>query len=74
MKEAYLYEKRDKGRVQCFLCNHRCLIKDGARGICGVRENREGTLISLVYGKVIARHVDPIEKKPLFHFLPGSRS
>ena len=74
MKEAYLYEKMDGGRVRCFLCNHRCLIKEGAKGICSVRENREGTLISLVYGKVIANHVDPIEKKPLFHFLPGSNS
>lgn len=74
MKEAYLYEKMDNNRVRCVLCNHRCLIKDGGKGICGVRENRNGTLASLVYGKVIARHVDPIEKKPLFHFLPGSRS
>lgn len=74
MKEAYLYEKMEENRVRCLLCNHRCLIKDGDRGICGVRQNRDGTLISLVYGKVIARHVDPIEKKPLFHFLPGSRS
>lgn len=74
MKEAYLYEKMDGGRVRCFLCNHRCLIKEGAKGICSVRENRDGVLISLVYGKVIARHVDPIEKKPLFHFLPGSNS
>jgi pyruvate formate lyase activating enzyme len=74
MKEAYLYEKMENQRVRCFLCNHRCLIKEGARGICGVRENQRGTLVSLVYGKVIARHVDPIEKKPLFHFLPGSRS
>ncbi len=74
MKEAYLYEKMENQRVRCFLCNHRCLIKEGARGICGVRENQGGTLVSLVYGKVIARHVDPIEKKPLFHFLPGSRS
>ncbi len=74
MKDAYLYEKLDAGRVRCHLCAHRCLIKEGGRGICGVRENRGGTLVSLVYGKVIARHVDPIEKKPLFHFLPGSRS
>ena len=74
MKEAYLYEKMDKNLVRCILCNHRCLIKDGSKGICGVRQNRNGTLVSLVYGKVIARHVDPIEKKPLFHFLPGSRS
>jgi pyruvate formate lyase activating enzyme len=50
------------------------LIKDGLKGICGVRENRGGTLFSLVYGQVIARHVDPIEKKPLFHFLPGTSS
>ncbi|MBW1805646.1 MAG: AmmeMemoRadiSam system radical SAM enzyme, partial [Deltaproteobacteria bacterium] len=50
------------------------LIKEGSKGICGVRENRAGTLISLVYSQVVARNVDPIEKKPLFHFLPGSRS
>jgi pyruvate formate lyase activating enzyme len=74
MKEAYLYEKLEDQKVRCFLCNHRCVIKDGATGLCGVRENRGGTLVSLVYGKVIARHVDPIEKKPLFHFLPGTRS
>ena len=74
MKEAYLYEKMNDSSVRCFLCNHRCLIKEGSRGICQVRENRDGALISLVYGKVIARHVDPIEKKPLFHFLPGTNS
>ncbi len=74
MKEAYLYEKLENERVRCLLCNHRCLIKNGAKGICGVRENSSGKLISLVYGKVIARHCDPIEKKPLFHFLPGTRS
>jgi len=74
MKEAYLYEKLDNARVKCHLCSHGCLIKDGAKGICNVRENREGTLFTLVYGKVIAMNVDPIEKKPLFHFLPGSRS
>ena len=74
MKEAYLYEKENTNRVRCLLCHHRCLIREGAKGICGVRENQNGTLISLVYGKVIARHVDPIEKKPLFHFLPNSSS
>jgi pyruvate formate lyase activating enzyme len=74
MKEAYLYEKLDNARVKCHLCGHGCLIKDGGKGICGVRENREGMLVTLVYGKVIAMNVDPIEKKPLFHFLPGSRS
>jgi len=73
-KEAYLYEKMENKRVRCFLCNHGCVIGDGGKGLCGVRENRGGTLESLVYGKVIARNVDPIEKKPLFHFLPGSRS
>ena len=74
MMEARLYEKQKENLVRCFLCNHHCLIKENKRGICGVRENREGTLVSLVYGKPIAAHVDPIEKKPLFHFLPGSTS
>ncbi len=74
MKEAYLYEKMDDSRVRCFLCNHKCLIKEGTKGICGVRENHGGRLMSLVYGKVIAKRPDPIEKKPLFHFLPGSNS
>jgi len=74
MKEARFYERLDEGRVKCHLCCHYCVIKPGRRGRCGVRENRNGTLFSLVYGKIIARHVDPIEKKPLFHFHPGSRS
>ena len=72
--EAYLYESLKDNEVKCNLCNHRCNIKSGRRGICGVRENRAGILETLVYGKVIARHIDPIEKKPLFHFLPGSLS
>lgn len=70
--EASFYTKRDKNAVLCHLCRQRCLIEDGARGLCGVRENREGILYSLVYGKPVARHVDPIEKKPLFHLAPGS--
>lgn len=74
MKEAMFYEKVGEGKVKCGLCRFRCLIPDGNRGICGVRENQAGTLYTLVYGKAIAEHVDPIEKKPLFHFLPGSRS
>jgi len=74
MKEAMLYAKRDDGKVSCFLCSHRCVIAEGKRGVCNVRLNRNGTLFTLAYGKVIARHVDPIEKKPLFHFLPGSFS
>jgi pyruvate formate lyase activating enzyme len=72
--EAYLYESLEDNKVKCNLCNHRCVLKGGRRGICGVRENRDGNLKTLVYGKVIARHIDPIEKKPLFHFLPGSLS
>jgi pyruvate formate lyase activating enzyme len=73
MIEAMFYEKLDKGLVNCNLCSHRCRkIADSKRGICGVRENRDGTLYSLVYGKPVARSVDPIEKKPLFNFLPGS--
>jgi len=74
MKEAYLYKKLEDKKVRCHLCNHRCIITEGQRGACGVRENHSGTLVSLVYGKVIAAHCDPIEKKPLFHFLPGTRS
>jgi len=67
-------EAREGNKVQCSLCCHRCLISPGKRGICAVRENRDGTLYSLVYDKVIAQNIDPIEKKPLFHFQPGSIS
>ncbi len=70
--EAYLYERLEENKVRCNLCSHRCVIKDGRRGICQVRENEAGLLKTLVFGKLIARHVDPIEKKPLFHFLPGT--
>ncbi|MDH5439385.1 MAG: AmmeMemoRadiSam system radical SAM enzyme [Candidatus Bathyarchaeota archaeon] len=72
MREAMFYSKLEGNAVHCGLCSHRCTISEGKRGICGVRENKDGTLYSLVYGKVVARHVDPIEKKPLFNFLPGS--
>ena len=72
--EAYLYEPLKEKKVKCNLCSHRCIIKDGKRGICGVRENQGGILETLVYGKLIASHIDPIEKKPLFHFMPGSLS
>ena len=72
MEEARLYEKLSNDRVRCHLCAHRCTIADGKKGICQVRENREGTLYTLVYGRTIARHVDPVEKKPLFHFYPGT--
>jgi len=74
LKEAQLYQKKDDKKVQCLTCAHGCVINPGKRGICGVRENRDGKLYSLVYGKAIALHVDPIEKKPLFHFYPGTPS
>lgn len=74
VKEAMLYEKLDGQHVRCALCSHRCRIAPAKRGICGVRENREGTLFSLVYGSVIAASVDPVEKKPLYHLYPGSDS
>ena len=74
MKEALFYERQGNTQVRCGLCRFRCLISDGARGVCAVRENHGGTLYSLVYGKLCTEHVDPIEKKPLFHVMPGSRS
>jgi len=74
MKEALFYEKLGEDRVQCHLCPHECKISPDRVGICGVRENRAGTLYTLVYGRAIAVHVDPIEKKPLFHLYPGTKS
>jgi len=72
MREAMLYEKLEDRRVRCQLCAHRCLIAAGQKGICQVRENRDGVLYTLVYGIPLSQAVDPIEKKPLFHFYPGS--
>ena len=74
MKQAMFQEPKEGKKVLCGLCSHRCLIAPGHRGICAVRENRDGTLVSLVYDRIIARNIAPIEKKPLFHFLPGSLS
>ncbi len=74
MEEARLYDRLSDNRVQCRLCAHHCTIALGGHGVCGVRQNREGTLYSLVYGQLISQAVDPIEKKPLFHFHPGSRA
>lgn len=74
MVEAQFYDTLDEGRVRCTLCPHFCLLKEGETGLCGVRRNVDGRLMSLVYGQAAALHVDPIEKKPLFHVLPGSRS
>ncbi|MDP3478827.1 MAG: AmmeMemoRadiSam system radical SAM enzyme [Desulfoprunum sp.] len=73
MHEALFYERQDTA-LRCLMCGHHCLIGDGRLGICGVRENRRGVLYSRVYGRLVAEHVDPIEKKPLFHVLPGSLS
>lgn len=69
-----LWEEAGEGRVRCKLCAHRCLIPPGGRGICGVRENRAGKLYSLVYGRLVSHALDPVEKKPLFHFLPGTET
>jgi pyruvate formate lyase activating enzyme len=71
-KEAVLYERLSEHRLQRNLCAHRCVIADGDKGICQVRENRDGVLYTLVYGRTISRHVDPVEKKPLLHFHPGT--
>jgi pyruvate formate lyase activating enzyme len=72
IKEAMLYEKLDNKFVHCCLCAHQCKISPSKFGICGVRQNRDGVLYTLVYGEAIASHIDPIEKKPLYHFFPGS--
>jgi len=72
--ETLIYERLDEKRVKCGVCHHFCVIKSGKRGICGVRENQDGRLVSLVYSKVITTSIDPIEKKPLFHLKPGSFS
>ena len=69
-----LYRRAEGVKVDCFLCNHHCSISDGGYGICGVRENKGGSLYTHAYGELIAQHIDPIEKKPLYHFLPGSTS
>ncbi|WOF16449.1 AmmeMemoRadiSam system radical SAM enzyme [Methanoplanus sp. FWC-SCC4] len=72
MHEAHLYDCREDGFVKCNLCSHRCLIGENKTGICGVRENNGCKLFSKNYGMVSAEAVDPVEKKPLFHYLPGT--
>ena len=74
LAKAQFFSVLPNERVQCDLCPHNCILKEGQRGICGVRQNVTGELVSLVYEKAVATHVDPIEKKPLFHVLPGSFS
>lgn len=72
--DARFYEKLETGSVQCRLCSQHCLIRKGKRGVCQVRENRQGQLVPLAYGNLTAMSVDPIEKKPLSHFQPGTMS
>lgn len=74
MKEASFFRRKDNGIVQCHLCPHHCSVKPGAYGKCGVRKNSDGTLYSMNYRECVAQSPDPIEKKPLYHFLPGSRA
>jgi pyruvate formate lyase activating enzyme len=74
IKEAMLYESVESGKLHCFLCNHHCKIKVSKYGICGVRQNRGGKLYTHAYGEAISANIDPIEKKPLYHFLPGTSS
>ncbi|MCM8795694.1 MAG: AmmeMemoRadiSam system radical SAM enzyme [Candidatus Omnitrophica bacterium] len=74
MKEAILYERLKDNLVHCYLCSHQCKIAEGKFGFCGVRQNLKGRLYTHVYAKPIALNIDPIEKKPLYHFFPGSTS
>ncbi len=73
-KEGMLYKKIDGNKVVCNLCSHKCNIKESQYGLCKVRQNIDGCLYTLVYGNLIATQVDPIEKKPFYHFLPGTKS
>jgi pyruvate formate lyase activating enzyme len=72
VREALLYDRLTQNRVRCNLCAHHCVIPNGKLGVCRVRKNIDGTLYTLVYGNTISQHVDPVEKKPLYHFYPGS--
>ncbi|MFA6088846.1 MAG: AmmeMemoRadiSam system radical SAM enzyme [Candidatus Woesearchaeota archaeon] len=74
MHKAIFFKNSKDNKIECNLCAHNCIIKDGKRGICGVRENRNKELYSLVYGKIVAKNVDPIEKKPFYHFMPGTNT
>jgi pyruvate formate lyase activating enzyme len=70
--EARFYQKLANRKIKCKLCPRECTVGDKERGYCGVRENRGGTYYTLVHSRMAAAHVDPVEKKPLFHYLPGS--
>jgi pyruvate formate lyase activating enzyme len=71
IQEAKFYEKLPHKKIKCKLCPRECVIDDRERGYCGARENRGGTYYTLVHSRVVSAHIDPIEKKPFFHFLPG---
>ncbi|MCG2712910.1 MAG: AmmeMemoRadiSam system radical SAM enzyme [Candidatus Omnitrophica bacterium] len=73
-KEALYYKTLKDNSVQCLHCPHNCTVKDGKRGFCRIKENKKGKFFNIVYANPCAVHIDPIEKKPFFHFLPGSRS
>ena len=73
MHEAALYEKLPDLAVGCSVCSNRCTIREGKTGICAVRVNKKGVLYSTTYGLITSEAVDPVEKKPLYHFLPGTR-
>ncbi len=74
MYPARFYKKLQNQKVKCNLCEHQCIISKGKVGLCGVRKNMLGKLYSLNYGQLIAMNIDPIEKKPLYHFLPGTKT
>jgi len=73
MHEAHHYSTLEDGVLRCDLCPHRCVVKDGRDGLCGTRGNSGGKMVLNNYGRVSALHIDPIEKKPLYHFHPGAR-
>ena len=73
-KEAKIWKTISKGKVQCNLCNHNCKISNNKTGICGVRKCEYGKLITLIYGSCSSIAADPIEKKPLYHFYPGTNA
>ncbi len=74
MKASSFYQINNNGTLYCTLCGFQCKLNEGEKGVCGVRKNRGGILYSLNYGKVVALHADPVEKKPLFHLLPGTKT
>ena len=68
------FYKKEGDKITCLLCQHYCKLKNGQTGVCGANKNENGKLKNLVYGRLVAMHIDPVEKKPLYHFLPGSKS